>query len=344
MSRIESVDVLRLIAIIAVIVIHTTPFEALSLPHGNAFDWATVLNQAARFAVPVFFVLSGYFWATKFNDAREVSAPSLKMAKRIAILFGGWSVIYLFPFDIFNAFSFGVLGPIKVTYWNLLNAADRPLTTLLAGTKDHLWFLPGLLCSLAIAALLLRLQLHRALILLAVALYLVGLAGKAYSDTPLGFHMAFNFRDGPFFSLLFFVTGYLLQGCQTRRLWLPLGGALFVLGLCLHFTELFILQTYWATTMSQDYVLGTYFWGTGAALIALANPSWLQSSRLAASGPFVLGIYASHYIFVDLLHPLELRFAGVAVWDIAYVVVVFLLSYGLARALARHARTRWLVV
>jgi surface polysaccharide O-acyltransferase-like enzyme len=54
---------------------------------GNTLDLATVINQTARFAVPCFFVISGYFWARKFKGAGDVYAPTVAMAKRIAFLF-----------------------------------------------------------------------------------------------------------------------------------------------------------------------------------------------------------------------------------------------------------------
>lgn len=344
MSRVESVDVLRTLAILAVIVIHTTPFELKSSPIGSALDLATVVNQVARFAVPFFFVLSGYFWANKFKDEREIFEPTARMAKRIAVLFLVWSAIYLLPTNIIGSLSFGAIGPIKQIYWNLKDAVNSPLVTLMQGTKEHLWFLVALLCGLFISALLLRFNFNRLIVVIAVTLYLVGLAGKAYSDTPLGFHSTFNFRNGPFFSLILFVTGYFLQRRQTRDRWFQVGCLLAILGLLLHFTELLILNENWGTTMNQDYVIGTYFFGVGTALVALSNTKWLHSSRAASIGPLVLGIYASHLIFVDLLRPLDFRYPGSATWDVLYVVAVFLLSYTLAWTFSKHRLTKRLVI
>ena len=339
-SRIQSVDILRTIAIIAVIVIHTTPFELQDSAIGRALDWATVLNQLARFAVPLFFVLSGYFWAGKFKDEKDVFKPTVSMMKKIAILLLFWSAVYLIPMSNFDLLSGGVTGFIKQIYWNILAAEKQPLITLMQGTKVHLWFLVALLCSLAISALLLRFKFKRLLVVVALVLYCIGLAGKAYSDTPLGFHSDFNFRYGPFFSLAFFVTGYFLQRKQPQPRWFPIGCLLVFLGALLHFAELIFLYVGWGTAMVQEYVVGTYFFGVGAALIALSNTKWLRSSRVASIGPLVLGIYASHFIFVELLKPVDLRYPDNAVWDVMYVVVVFLLSYALAWLMSKHRFTK----
>lgn len=346
MSRVKSVDALRVAAIIAVIAIHTRPFESPSLPIGRTLDLATTVNQLARFAVPLFFILSGYFWANKFKDNRNLIGPTLKIAKKLVILFLAWSVIYLIPANIIGTFSFGVTGPIKQTYWNFVGALSNPMTTLMQGTKVHLWFLVGLLCSLSISALLLRFNLSRLLAAVAVAFYVLGLAGKAYSDTPLGFHSSFNFRNGPFFSLIFFVTGYFIQRREPSEHRLLFGFLFLAFGALCHFSELLILNEVWGTTLGQDYVIGTYFLGVGAALIAFSNSKWLSARKVASIGPLVLGIYASHFIFIDLFQPIDRIYDGNSTWDALYVFIVFIvfiLSYALSWLLSRHHITNRLV-
>lgn len=178
---------------------------------------------------------------------------------------------------------------------------------------------------------------------LAVALYAIGLAGKAYSATPLGFEIGFNFRNGPFFSLIFFVTGYLLHRTSPTPMWLPAGLALAVAGFVLQLAEISLLHARWGTPLVQDYVVGTYFLGLGAAMIALSNSRYLDWPRVASIGPLVLGIYAAHMAFVDLLAPLDRRFGDSAWWGLSYVAAVFALSYGTANLMRRFALTRKLV-
>ena len=71
MKRLQSVDVMRVIAITAVIAIHTIPFTPPSVPIGQSFDLATVVNGLARFAVPLFFILL-YAFTT---DEKTLSFP-----------------------------------------------------------------------------------------------------------------------------------------------------------------------------------------------------------------------------------------------------------------------------
>jgi surface polysaccharide O-acyltransferase-like enzyme len=334
-GRIQSVDTFRLLAIFAVIVIHTTPFSKNSVAIGTSLDLALVLNQLARFAVPYFFLISGYFWATKFSNGEPLRKPTLVMAKRIVAIFLAWSVIYLLPTNLVEALKYGPIGPVKTVYWNIADALSDPVLLLFQGTKVHLWFLVGLLTCLAISGLLLSRGMIRSLIVLSLLLYVVGLLGKAYADTPVGFHATFNFRNGPFFGLIFFVTGYLLHRLKPKASWFLWGTAIGSLGVCLHFGEIYALHSYWGTSMSQDYLVGTYFVGVGVGLMALSDLPFLRVPLLSFFGPLVLGVYAVHFVFVDMLHPLDKELTGIAIWEIAYPVTVLVLStltaYGMSR-------------
>jgi len=343
MSRIQSVDALRSIAILAVIAIHTTPFKVQSSPSGYTLDLATTINQLARFAVPFFFVISGYFWARNIQREKDIFALTLARSKRILYIFISWSAIYLLPWNIYDSMKYGITSPAKVTYWNICNAIDNPLTTVMQGTKVHLWFLVGLLCSMTISAFFIKLRQHSLLIIMAIILYAIGLAGKSYTNFPLGFHTEFNFRNGPFFSLIFFVTGYLIQCKHPDKSWLIIGLLTSIIGTNIHFIELIILNKFHGTIMIQDYVAGTYFFGTGVAVIALSNCKILASSKIQHIGKYTLGIYLSHYIFIDLLKPIDRIYSGYAAWELSYPILVFIISYMFAMFLSRLHFTKNLV-
>jgi surface polysaccharide O-acyltransferase-like enzyme len=92
--------------------------------------------------------------------------------------------------------------------------------------------------------------------------------------------------------------------------------------------------------MSQDYVVGTYFLGLGVTLVALSNARPLRMPALASVGPLVLGIYACHFLYVDLLRPLDDAYHGEPLWAGSYVALVFMLSLVTAAALSRLSMTR----
>lgn len=335
---------MRVLAIFAVIVIHTKPFNEPSSHIGASFDLATIVNQLSRFAVPFFFIVSGYFWAQKVIEPRQVYRPSLELVKRATLIFVVWSLVYLFETRLMESFSNGPSGIADQIHKNFQKAISNLFNTSVQGTKDHLWFLPALISCVIISAILIRMQCKRLLVVLSIAFYFVALAGAPYSDTPLGFKIQFNFRNGPFISLIFFVTGYFMSSCTRRAHWLRIGAILVCAGICLHFVELWILNAHWGIPIAQDFVLGTYPFGVGVAMIALSKPRLLDLPRIAPIGPYVLGIYASHYIFVDLLQPLNKKFAGNWTWSILHVAAVFILSYILVRVLAKSNMTKKIVM
>jgi surface polysaccharide O-acyltransferase-like enzyme len=162
MDRIQSVDAFRVLAIAAVIALHTAPHTGPDAV-GLRFDARTLCDQLERFAVPLFFILSGYFWAGRCRDGAACWTAGLALARRVFVLFVAWSVIYFLVAAATAAWSTGSLTAG-------FRAAARPLpglpTLLLQGTKVHLWFLPALaLAALVSGALLVR-RMERTLFLL----------------------------------------------------------------------------------------------------------------------------------------------------------------------------------
>lgn len=327
MNRIQSVDFFRVAGIVGVMAIHTVPFENPAIPFGTRLDPAVVIKGISMFAVPMFFVLAGFFWAAKFSDSQSMAGPTLRMAGRLALLFVVWSLFYLLPTDAFvvpGGTHYSWSRAVRYKFHGILH---DPFNGLCQGTKVHLWFLTGLLACLLISAAMLWRNMIGGLVVISILFYVFGLAGKAYIDTPMGFYRNFNLRNGPFFGLIFFVTGYLLQRKGPRASWLRWGLTLSAVGGLLQFVELYQLNAHYGTRMNQDYVVGTYFLGVGVALVALSDPPLFRARVVSSIGPLVLGIYAIHYAFVELLRPLDRAFKGNALWDVTYMAAVFMLSW-----------------
>ena len=87
----EGVDTFRLLAIVGVVAIHTTPALAPAARRAGEFDVAVVaINQLARFAVPFFFTISGYFWGRKIRAGADIRATTLPMISRLLLLYVAW--------------------------------------------------------------------------------------------------------------------------------------------------------------------------------------------------------------------------------------------------------------
>ena len=342
-QRMDTVDSIKLLAIVSVIALHTLPFMGEAYRDDPWYGLGVVINQFARFAVPFFFVISGYFWGKKIIAGGPLSEVSRGMAARLLLIFVAWSIIYLLPYNLSAIIELGPLGPFEQAFWRGYNLLHDPQRLLFEGSKVHLWFLVGLLCALLISHAMIALGAGMALPGLALVLYVVGVLGGAYASTPLGLSMDFDTRNGPFFASLLFVAGYALARHEPRRHWLWSGVLVFVCGWLLQSIELFVLVEYFAADLLQDYVFGTFLMGPGAAMMALSNHPWLQWGRLSATGRLTLGIYAVHLIFVDIIRPFDAVLVS-PWWELGHLGLVFVLSVFMASLLAASPRFRRIVM
>jgi surface polysaccharide O-acyltransferase-like enzyme len=344
MERNNSVDTVRLIAITAVIVIHTRPFAYME--NGNElYDYLfLILNQSARFAIPFFFVISGYYWGTKIRRGDSLLEVSARMLIKLALVFCVWSLFYLIPHDVAVLARSSVTDIVQGSYARLLRLSQDPVTLVMQGTKDHLWFLPALAYALVITSTMLFARLPVLLLVVAITLYLFGLAAKAYAWTPVGIDLfGFNTRNGPFFSTIFFVSGYFLSARTPAPAWFKAGLLLFALGLLLHFAEIsFLWQAFHISPVNHDYVLGTYLMGLGAAVVALSNHGSLNSSTAGSIGKLTLGIYAIHVLFIEMAAPYTPHSSPVM--EFVYPIAVLALSAGSVYLLSKLRFVRAIVV
>jgi surface polysaccharide O-acyltransferase-like enzyme len=335
MDRIRSVDAFRVLAIVAVIALHTARHDGVRAV-GYGWDLPTLLNQLERFAVPLFFILSGYFWVQSGIDPREQWLRSLRLCRRVLLIFVSWALVYaaVKAFDALSDAGWHAALQGLADAWRGRRLGVQRV--LLEGVTPHLWFLPALACAVLISGAMLARRLRGPLIALAIVLFAIGLAGKAYALTPIGWDTRFNLRDGPFFSLVFFVTGMELR--RRRLPASPWPGLLLALaGLSLQVLEVGWLHRTFGASLVQDYVLSTWLFGLGAGLTALSDAPALRQPALAKVGPLVPGIYASHYLFVDWLRRADERWRVHAIWDLLYVALVFAGALVLTRLLAARA-------
>lgn len=126
-THIQAIDLLRIISILAVIFIHTTTrtleITSFDLPH---FSWSLFLNQISRFAVPLFFMISGFVLELNYSFHSSYWSFLKKRVSRIFIPYVFWSLIYYFFVYRHHSVSF--------------------LATLVDGSASYqLYFIPTLL-------------------------------------------------------------------------------------------------------------------------------------------------------------------------------------------------------
>lgn len=133
----------------------------------------------------------------------------------------------------------------------------------------------------------------------------------------------------------YFLSYYSNSNSNSNRKVGILGGVfIFSLGALCHFTELYYLNLYYDIHLKQDFVFGTYFMALGAGYIALSNHKYLRVHLLSNIGKMTLGIYAIHIVYVDLFKLSSINDYPI-LWDLAYILIVFVLSVMSTMFLAR---------
>lgn len=90
-----AIDGMRIVAILAVVAIHTTTktFEAGAFSLQN-YPWTFFFNQILRFAVPLFFMISGFVLEVNYPFHQSYGTYLQKRFSRIFLPYVFWSIIY----------------------------------------------------------------------------------------------------------------------------------------------------------------------------------------------------------------------------------------------------------
>lgn len=335
--RDETVDGLRAVAAFAVVCLHTHPFGAsLGLAETPALTvLGFIIRVLSLFAVPVFFMLSGFYFARRAASQGPWAALK-RMFLRLGPAWLAWSLIYgLLPRSSLLR-TMGFWPGLKASWLALGHAAwNHPLNLIFEGTLYHLWFIPALLLAASVSALLWREPARRLLPPLAVGFYLVGLLGQAYCVLPFCPEILWNTRVGPFFALLPFALGLR----ERRAVAGVSAGALIRLGLGLLFVEAAMLE--WGLHGPEGHYylgsmplgLGLVRWAAGSSRLPSPRAAMPTVSptlaRLAGWGRLSFGVYLSHLLVLFAWNELDLSEVSPLLMQFLTPAVVYGCALGL---------------
>lgn len=297
-GRIHSIDAMRIIAIVFVVVIHTDPFQGVT-QYGNMLNFGT--KAVSRFAVPFFFITSGYFFALK-TAHRD---PTSYLIRRIARL----TSLYLFGLSLTVPTFFGIRmagvahsgRSFRSTVVGSLVEYLDPVELLYYGTSvsEILWFLPALVFSLLFVYLLSSLGKPKYVLPVALCLHAVGLLGGTYVtfvDVP------FQVRDALFFGFFYTSLGYTVRtrsgepSAEHSRL---LFGFVLLFAVS-QFVEFYVLgyplrgEPFGSYVFAPSYGISTALLSTSLFLYLLSRPTLFAETPLPAWGTYAVGIYVTH--------------------------------------------------
>ena len=300
----QNIDVARLVGFSAVVAIHANSLGLFS-QNGKMFGW--VIDEMGRFAVPVFFLISGYFWRPQTTIIKEYF---FKASKKILSPFVFWCSIYI------------ILDYTEILYPSLVGSDwKRYLTAPWTGSVAfHLWFLPALLIGTIIGLGLIRYMGIYKAVVVTVTLYIFGAMFGTYARlfdivVPLGVY-----RNGVFFAPVFLVGGFALaQMKKPPEHWKIISCILG--GFFLHALEGYLIQGFYPH--GHDMSLGILPFSFGI-FIAILNIRSI-SSKVSKYGEYVFGAYILHVLFLRIIKEFFLEEDGV-IFSLFVILLVITLS------------------
>ncbi|WP_066067281.1 acyltransferase [Neobacillus soli] len=334
MERNDTIDFIKFFAIFFVVCIHTSPFYDYQFGGIDGEKISFIINVFARFGVPYFFVISGYFLGQKLILTGKKSAYLkrylLKITKQLVV----WSVFFFFYDLITIALKSLVQGlNLDVEMSNYLASVFRIRNLyygINAGTSYHLWYLAALIWSIIILAIFIKMGKVKLLLGIGFILNIAGVLGQSYSTlliTPL------DTRDALFFGLFYVTLGYVLSN-NFKYIKLKLKPYIWSI-LFLLFSFLQILEGELSVSrlngIWQNYYFFTLLTIIALVLFVLTNPK-INHALVNKVGANSVGIYVIHPLFISLSYSVVniLHLKGIThtlIWNLLFTPFIFIISY-----------------
>lgn len=321
-ERNGAIDIFRYVAALLVVALHVTAF--VDIHPMMSYLFAQVLP---RISVPFFFVVSGYYYASKLENGEARLWPYVK---KLLVTYGVWSGIYY-------TLKFVLYGPMDI--------CDILVSFFITGSEYHFWFFPSLVLSVSLTTLLYHIGLKKTLIPISVVIYLIGCLGHGYYKIGMQIPVLAVLYNTPgikeIFNLLcpgfpFFICGYIvnkkelrMRNATKRKSVICCAIALFGF-LC----EIALLQILdFAIDISLTF--GLYGFVFSLMLLLVNNPIPERSNLAHQCRVLANFTYYSHVLFISLYTLLDDNFLVGSISETPMAALVVFTSAFLGLLLSR---------
>ncbi len=292
-KNINSLDLMKFIAAILVVSIHTKPL--LSFNEDISFGF---ISSIARIAVPFFFMTSGYLFYSKIRKQQGNNQYVAKYLYRLILVYLFWSIVY-FVYHAYNIYAEDqdIVHSLLIFVQNFF----------VDGSHFHLWYFPALIFAIALFYLLSRMMPVQMILAISFVFYLIGLFGDSYggliegnsalSGILDGYESIFvSTRNGLFFGL-FYVSLGAFMAIKQAAIKPSISAVLCCVSLAGLVIEFYVLNTYTEPVdfnMMLFLIPSTYF--LVHFLLNMKWPDWNLDYRLLRDSSVL--IYCTHPLFM----------------------------------------------
>lgn len=269
-NSIAALDLAKFVFSFFVVAIHTSPLYQTSY-WGNFI----IIQYLGRYAVPFFFIASGYFMAQNKNLQFEIK-NIFSQLKRILILYAVWSLIY-FPFQLNN------------THHDLFKTIDFDsikeyfIRSIYLSSYYHLWYFVALIQAVLIYKILSHYFKLETLIIVFIPIYLFGLLGDGYFNLNnylhandiiffIKLHLG-GTRNGLFMGTIFVLIGAKIAELDLDKIKTNKALMLFVLLAIAHLAEVIFIKQ---LKLGRDYNMTIFLLPSATVLFVLLIKSQIN--------------------------------------------------------------------
>ena len=172
-NRNSAIDLAKFVASLMIVAIHTGLFSDV-----DETLYFAVVQIVCRVAVPFFAVCSGYFLSSRLEFGETLCKSEhnkgifLKQWKKLAVLYAVWSVLYLFH---------SIPMWIEIGWFSPLAFVDYAIGAVTKGSHYHFWYLWGIIYTLPVFCLLLRLCKQKYWMPVMIALWVIKVLSYSYT-------------------------------------------------------------------------------------------------------------------------------------------------------------------
>jgi surface polysaccharide O-acyltransferase-like enzyme len=280
------------------------------------------LRLLSRWAIPFFFIVSGYFLARKYSKTETLNV--LPTVERLIWVFMLWIALYA-PFMVYNH--------DLTTLFKLIAAP----AFIFFGLFTHLWFLPSLLFGYLFVSFCQHYNVKPLLPIMSIVCVGMALISGAYKIFDVGFPLDYE-TARTWLSIPFLYIGFLLN---ARRPSWQFSVCLILCGAGLQFFEAkYLYAQFKLSAYEHQFLVGTIPFAIGMAALALNDIKILQHPILGKWGnAYALGVYLIHPAAIFLCAPVIARMtfglAKFAAWQLAYPLVILFVCLALLSSIRR---------
>lgn len=304
-ERYSTIDFIKYIASVLVIIIHTHPFMNIC----SSLEFISV-NIISRMAVPFFAICTGYFLSSKYKSVNNQCSWLLHWKKMIIIYFI-WTVVYLIRL-IPNWISSG--------WFSIYAFIDYAIATLFSGSYYHLWYILSVIYAIPLFIVCLKKLDKKSIICLSIILWGIKALSYGYFQwLPQSIIIIFNFlekisglRDAVLCILPLMLLGNCIKNQKVKS------NIFYIVGLIasslIYFAEIFVLKY-----LGQEHF--SFIFSIFFVSFFLFNILLKLNINIKSNISYLLG-KASMIIY--LIHPLIIDFVKLITSDnlILFVMVV----------------------